>query len=135
MIRLLPLALFAASATADVVIRMPAVPASAVAPAASASKAPAVRPLQRFAIGEPAKDRAGNVILYTLPPTVTSNGGGSGWGNYGVGYNWGGYGWGGYGWGGWGWGSPIILSPCCTPCDVPYPPVWRGSSVVFEVGL
>ena len=119
------------AALGGVVIQMPAAPSTTSVAAAT----PAVSPLQRFAIGEPAKDRAGNVILYTLPPTVTSGGGGDGWG-------WGGgYGYGGYGYGGYGWSYPIIYSPCCVPCRPvtpcePFAPVWGGGTRVFiELGF
>jgi hypothetical protein len=112
-------------AVGGVVIHMPPPPAAVQSTSASGTA------LQRFAAGEPAKDRAGNVLLYTLPPTVTYNGGGSSWGG---GSGWGGYGWGGYGWGGYGWGYPIILTPCCNPCENPMP-VWRGTSVSIGIGL
>jgi hypothetical protein len=105
-----------------VVIQMPAPPVT-TAVAAGASSTPAVSPLQRFGISEPAKDRAGNVILHTLPATVTSGGGGNAWSS--------GY---GYGWRRYGWGYPIICLPCVrpypTPCE-PFPPVWGGGTSVF----
>lgn len=117
------------AAFGGVVIQMPVAPATTPV-AAATSTTPAVSPLQRFAIGERAKDRAGNVVLYTLPPTVTSGGGGNGWGG-GSGY--GGYGYGGFGYGGFGWRYPLIYSPCCrpnVPCE-PLTPVWGGGSGVF----
>jgi|ETNmetMinimDraft_26_1059896.scaffolds.fasta_scaffold37465_2 hypothetical protein len=120
-------ALIAGSAAAGVVIQMPAVPAAPASSAGPVSQTSKVSPLQRFALGEPAKDRAGNAVQYGLSPTVTYGGGGSGWGGYGRG----GYGRGGYG---WGWGYPIILVPCCNPCDQPMP-VWRGTSVSIGIGL
>jgi hypothetical protein len=118
-------ALIAGSAAAGVVIQMPAVPAASVSSAGPTSQTPKVNPLQRFALGEPAKDRAGNAIRYGLSPAVTYSGRGSGWG---------GYSWGGYGWGGYGWGYPIVLVPCCNPCDQPRP-VWRGTNVSIGIGL
>jgi len=117
------------AALGGVVIQMPAAPSTTSVAAAT----PAVSPLQRFATGEPAKDRAGNVILYTSPPTVTSGGGGDGWG--------GGYGHRGYGWGGYGYSYPIIYSPCWVPCRPvtpcePFAPVWGGGTRVFiELGF
>ena len=110
-------ALIAGSAAAGVVIQMPAAPAAPASSAGPVSQTSKVSPLQRFALGEPAKDRAGNAVQYGLSPTVTYGGGGSGWGGY-----------------GWGWGYPIILMPCCNPCDQPMP-VWRGTSVSIGIGL
>ncbi len=81
-------ALIAGSAAAGVVIQMPAVPAAPASSAGPAAQTSKVSPLQRFALGEPAKDRAGNAILYGLPPTVAYGGGGSGWGGYGRGGVW-----------------------------------------------
>ncbi|MDP7030118.1 MAG: hypothetical protein QF733_07855 [Phycisphaerales bacterium] len=109
-----------------VVLHMPPPPSR---PASAA----AVTPLQRFAVGEPAKDRAGRVILQqvTSSPRV-----GNGWGGYGRGgYGWGGYGWGGYGWGWGGWG-PMVVVDCCHPCR-PVRPVCdsRPRGMVFGSGL
>jgi hypothetical protein len=131
--RIVPLALTAlvgAAASGDVVIQMPAAPA-VVVPVVSGSasstgaQGQSVSPLQRFAIGEPAKDRAGNVILAFVPSSVNVGGGGYG------GYGWGGYGWGGYGWSSWGWGYPFMMPSCCNPCDTPWTSGWRGTSMSF----
>ncbi len=104
-----------------VVLHMPPPPAAPVI-----SNARTVTPLQRFAAGEPAMDRARNLIL--LPVSSSSQaGGGYGW----DGYGWGGYGWGGYGYGWGAWGcSPAIFIECCQPRR----PV-RPSGMVFGSGL
>jgi len=122
----------AAAASGDVVIQMPAVSAASV-PAAAApidsSPASSVSPLQRFARGEPAKDRAGNVIQYYVLPSA--NVGGGGYGGYGYGGY--GFGWGGFGWASWDWGYPFLMSPCCNPCESQQSSGWRGRGV--SIGL
>ncbi len=122
--------MLATEVLAGVVLRMPPAPVRQVASAASV-----VTPLQRFAVGEPAKDRAGNVILQQV--TDSPQIGNSDWGGYG-GYGWGGYGYGGYGWGGYGgWGyGPVLFVECCSPCR-PVRPICgtRPTGMVFGSGL
>ena len=109
----------ASTALGGVVLHMPPPPAVPQIPQGASASAGSVSPLQRFAAGEPAKDRAGNVILQYLPPTVhaggRSNWGGSGWGGYP--YGWSGFGWGGFGYNSWVY--PSIISPCCCPIETP----------------
>jgi hypothetical protein len=112
------------AAFGGVVLQMPPAP---MQPVVAANPVTPVTALQRFAVGQPAKNSAGQVILHQVNRTPQF-GGGSDWGGYGYGYGWGGY---GYGWGGC---VRVCITPCCSTttsqisqrnCN------WSGSSMFF----
>jgi hypothetical protein len=114
------------AASGGVVLQMPPSPTW---PAVAAKSAMPVTALQRFAVGERAKDSAGQVIVQQVNST-SQVGGGSDWGGYGNGYGWGGY---GYGWGGFGC-VPVYITPCyrTTTSQVSQRNCrWSGSSMFF----
>lgn len=127
----------ATTAAAEVVVRMPPPPAAVPAvtadpntPTASttasttASATASDQALDNFARGEPAKDRAGNILVQMALPLngggVGVEGGGASYfnGTYGPGYGgWPFWGWYGY-WGGYQWCPPTP----CPPSGFPYSP-------------
>ena len=116
------------AASGGVVLQMPPPPTR---PIVAAKPATPVTALQRFAVGEPAKNSAGQVILQQINRTPQF-GGGSDWGGYGYGYGWGGY---GYGWGGYIYGCmPVYITPCCRTSTSQISQrscSWSGSSMFF----
>jgi CubicO group peptidase (beta-lactamase class C family) len=114
------------AAFGGVVLQMPPAP---MRPVVAAKPVTPVTALQRFAVGQPAKNSAGQVILQQAN-SASQVGGGSDWGGYGYGYGWGGY---GYGWGGIGC-VRVWITPCCrtTTSQVSQRNCgWSGSSMFF----